>query len=219
MKALGWDERYFPFDEDEPETRMWDYYLDQPKDFSLRHWNGIRPKLEELYHQKRRRIVCEDVIEHIKAAYLQYRKTQPIMARIGLPPWHELRLLAPSLINAIVAFQETAYTDQDIQGLMDRLKHETQGFLPSAQVELVKLMNLAKPSVDEPDCSLTPPGSEKYLTGAPVLQNFLVSFAHSGHSYLALVSRTPSLVALSLVSTRHFDPPLPRLSISPPSPF
>ncbi|CAA7263589.1 unnamed protein product [Cyclocybe aegerita] len=141
MKRLGWEEKYFPDDSDDSDTEKWDKYLNQKKEFTLRSWKALKPKLEQIYKKSKRGIMFNAIARRFEDAYLEFRKNESdLLKRVALPPLSEVQALCPSLAPFLIKNEWEPRSDEDIHNFMSTVAKETQGFLPNARKDLVALL-------------------------------------------------------------------------------
>ncbi|KAF8956401.1 hypothetical protein BDZ97DRAFT_1925500 [Flammula alnicola] len=135
MKALGWEKKYFPDDDDDTDTDQWDDYLNEAKELTTRGWNILRPKMLEIYERSKRNIQTRMLLDRIEVAYRNFRKRQELSKRAQLPTWRDFP--TSCLDDFLDTHWSTGCTDLELDALMSELQPLlSEDFLPRAKSSL-----------------------------------------------------------------------------------
>ncbi|KAF8961139.1 hypothetical protein BDZ97DRAFT_2077007 [Flammula alnicola] len=144
MRALGWEEKYFPKWCDEEDFDQWDEYMHQPKEFTTRGWNMIRPKLTAIYNRCKRIRLVEDLIERTGLKYLEFRSEQPLEQRRRLPGWGDVFMLPFVLL--FFRDKHVECKEEDMEALMHTIVECTDNFMEMVEEDLRMMITSCDPT-------------------------------------------------------------------------
>ncbi|KAJ3517684.1 hypothetical protein NLJ89_g358 [Agrocybe chaxingu] len=138
IASLGWEEHYFPT-EYSPGTQedldQWMKYLFQAKEFTVRGWKAIRPKMEAIYLRSKELIRINILLDVIQDEFLARRSRLPIERRRQTPGWQDT-LDDPRLDVFIEQTHATDWTADDICTFVDALLADTTDFFSRVQAQV-----------------------------------------------------------------------------------
>ncbi|KAF8956402.1 hypothetical protein BDZ97DRAFT_1925501 [Flammula alnicola] len=146
---LGWDPAYFPEDSDE-EFEEWEKYLRQPKEFSKRGWNMIRPKMEGIYLRCRRQRQIDSLFRRVTEVYFHRRVVQPDETRITMPGCADL--VDDPFLEEFLDQKHAGCTDEEILAFVDdKLCNNPSGvFIQEVERGLLQQIRLLDVSEEPP---------------------------------------------------------------------
>ncbi|CAA7263619.1 unnamed protein product [Cyclocybe aegerita] len=133
IKALGWDEQYFP-QQGDPDFAAWDKFLHEKRGLTDRGFTMIRTKFTNIYERRRKQQLSKVLLDRIQAYWIKYRTIHPPEERRHMPGWGDVEHLP--LIPAFVDEHYSDFTDEILDEFMQQIIDSTQHFFTAVQLDL-----------------------------------------------------------------------------------
>ncbi|KDR73267.1 hypothetical protein GALMADRAFT_270114 [Galerina marginata CBS 339.88] len=143
LEGLKLDKKYYPdYYSGDENSKKWFGYLNQNKEFSMRAWNMIRPKMEEIYESQKKIVLRNELLGRIKVQYYRFRRDHP--KRYHMPPFEEL-----SGISCVTNFLDAhawpnTLTEDDLNPLMEDLERNKGDWFSKT---IVAFLEIVKPLI------------------------------------------------------------------------
>ncbi|KAF8896760.1 hypothetical protein CPB84DRAFT_1781778 [Gymnopilus junonius] len=141
MKRLGWEWRFFPRGENDPNKKMWDEIIDVPEELTTVECRETLVSLSFVYQSSKQRYLMELLLKRITSSYETYRLRQPLEVRQHLPPFMDVMYLQ-CLNTFLVSHWERAEScpEEDFVPLFQEIGRQTESFLENAKKELLECL-------------------------------------------------------------------------------
>ncbi|CAA7263608.1 unnamed protein product [Cyclocybe aegerita] len=145
LKRLGWEEKFFPKNENDYMYNEWEAYVDKSEEFTIRGWNAALERTKKLKGR------CAYAIDK---CYIVFRLAQPQEEKRRMPPTNDL-FLQPAREIFIEEHHEHDITEDQLFDLLVQLKVDTSDWLerikPAVLATLKGFRANNRPTVDDFD--------------------------------------------------------------------